>query len=302
MPRWLKVLLAVLAALAVALIVTKLPDRSRNDAFPSPPADPVRVEVAGPQGRIVLEKWETGWRLREPVDYPANEESVEELLNGLRKLSVGNAVTHREETHHLYHLTESSAVAVRVWGGGKEEAAAWLIGKNSPEFTHVYLRFPGRPDVYLARGLMRHSVEKDAAHWRDHRVFRLDDEEEIVRLSVQKAGSSYTLEKSSVAWTVGGKNADEQKVRDLLFNVRSFRADAFVDPPESDDLRSLGLAAPRDRLALATRSGKSVTLSIGHKRSTENRLAVRRDEEPVLLWISDYHWDQIPAKPAELLP
>jgi hypothetical protein len=45
-----------------------------------------RIEVKWPGGRVVLEKGEEGWRLLEPLEAPADADTVEDLLSDLQFL------------------------------------------------------------------------------------------------------------------------------------------------------------------------------------------------------------------------
>lgn len=298
----MRALLGVLAALLAVFVVMRIPRPTSKKDLPSFPESPVKLEIAGPGSRVLLEKQGDSWRVKEPVDFPADEEAVKAFAASLRSLAFGEALTQRPESHAQYQVDEAGAAAVRAWAAGGQEPVALLFGKGAPDFTHVYVRAPGKNEVYLAQGVRRYELEKPVRDWRDRRIASWQADDAVVRLNVEKGRAAYVLQKDSDTWTVEGRAADNDKADRLLSELRALSAEDFIDPPASSDLKAYGLNAPSLRVIVETASGKRIELRFGKKNPDQDRYPLQRDQEPVLFWVPAYAWDAFPAAPKDLLP
>ncbi len=301
LPAWMRTLLGLLAALLAVFLVTRIPKPAAKKDVPSFPESPVKLEIAGPASRVLLEKREKGWRMKEPVDFPADEEAVRAFVSSLSALSFGETLTQRPETHAQYQVDEASAVSVRAWAAGAQDPVALLFGKGAPDFTHVYVRVPGKNEVYLAQGLRRYELEKPVRDWRDRRIASWQADDAVVRLTVEKGRGAYVLQKDSDTWTLGGRAADKDKMDRLLSELRALSAEDFIDPPQSSDLKSYGLNTPALKVTVETASGKKIELRFGKKDAAQDRYPLQRDGEPVLFWVPAYVWAAFPATSQELI-
>jgi hypothetical protein len=276
----MKVLAGIVAGLAVLYGLILIPWTGGNAVKIRPPADPTKLLVEGPRGRVALEKNGEAWRLTEPVPWPADEEAVQRLTAGLRNLVLESEVSRRPETLDRYELDDAKAVRLTAWG---KEASPFTIslGKNAGFTDRAYVLFGKEPAVYLASGLSRDEADLPPARWRDRRVF---DRTDIVRLRVTRGPDVLTLEKSSAGWTVNGASADLAKSDAFVSDLRTLAADDLVDPPGSDDLKKYGLDAPSAEWEVSFSTGAPVSLAFG----TGDPRPVRRDGEKTLFLVPGY--------------
>jgi hypothetical protein len=249
---------------------------------------------------VVLEKTDAAWRLRAPLDFPADTGAVQSLLASLQSLSVGETLTQRPESHELYQVDDPSGVRVKVWDKGNDAPADWIFGKAAPDNSHVYLRVPGKPEVYLASGLHPEDLKRPLTQWRERRILRLEAEENIVKVEVKQGKASFVVQKSSDAWTVDGKPADSDKTQRFVDALHAANAQDFIDPPESSDLKKFGLDPPAALFLVTTTSGKTLELRAG-KPADSQQIPVQRAGEPVLFWLPEHTWNEINPSPKTLL-
>jgi hypothetical protein len=290
-PGWMRGLAGLFLLLALLFFVTRVARTPRTPSPVSFPDNPVRVEIQRPDSRIVLEKKDDAWHVREPVDFPADKDAVNGLVESLRTLSVGDRLTQRPEKHAAFEVTESSGIRVQVTGA-KTGPVGLIVGKMASDYTHVYVRRPETPDVYLASGLRRSDLEKPVTQWRDRRVASLGAAE-VIGLEVRRKKDAFVLQKSSETWTINGKPADNQRVDPVISQLRTLSADEFVDPPASQDLKAWGLEPPSEALVIRLAQGDPQELRLGKKDPKSERVIVQRAGEDTLFWVFPYVFNEL---------
>ncbi|HRY28800.1 MAG TPA: DUF4340 domain-containing protein [Elusimicrobiota bacterium] len=291
LPSWLKRLLGILLLVTAATIAVKIPRPAPKPPLPELPASPEKLEIVRPDARLLFQKSGDEWTLQQPLDYPADAETLKLLFSSLSSLSTDERLTDRAETHSLYEVNDSSAILVRVWGPQGKEPAEWLFGKTAPDFLHIYLRRPGRPEVYLAKGVERDALTQPLARWRERRLFKTDPADGIHRLVFRREKTALELLRASDTWTLAGKTAETSAVENFLASLRVLSVEEFIDPPASSDTKKFGLLTTKNSLEVLFSSGKTVRLDAGEKDAVQNRYPLRRNEEPSLFWISANDWD-----------
>lgn len=290
MPKWMKLLLGLLAALLAAYFLMHVPMSSRRTEAPAVPSEASRLKISRPGLEVVLEKTDGAWRLRQPLDAAADEGAVHSLLAGLKTITLEETLTRRAETYGRYQVDDSSGI--RVTADGKGERAEWIFGKAAPDMGHIYLRLPGQPDVFLAAGPRREDLERSLAQWRDRRVLDLAPAEDIVQAEARLGKKRFALARSSDSWTMDGKAADPERADRFIAALRELSADGFIDPPESEDLRKWGLDAPQAVYRIKTAAGRVLELKAG-KPDAAGRVPLRRDGQTSLFWVPDYRWEEL---------
>lgn len=296
MPKWLKSLGLAVAALAVAYGLTCIPWGSRGSKTPAGlPADPVKLQIETPVAGVTLERKEGLWRVAAPVIDAADEGTVQRVLTGLKRLALESPVTDAAETHGQYLLAEGQALRLSVWDAGAPAPFVVLLGKPAGLTGRTYVRLGDGPRVYLASGLLREEMNMPLARWRDRRVLPRAD---VVRVEVRRGKDRFTIDKSSVGWTVDGAIPDEARADAFISSLRVMSADDIVDPPAALDLKLRGMDKPAASFTVHFSSGAPVSLDLG---SGDPR-AVRREGSPVLYLVPAGALASLDVSRKDLLP
>jgi len=299
-PKWIKALVGSLVFLAAVYGLLRIPRRSGGPLLPPAPKDISRISLAHSSFHFVFEKTDSGWRLREPLEFPAEEGAVGALLEGIGALAADEAVSKRAESHGLYEVTDEAGTRVGAWAPGApsddpgrplaaaaDKPVEWILGKPTPDGGGIYLRLPGHDEVYRATGLTRETVRQPLNNWRDRRVLSIQAEDEIREIRLGGLGAHFNLAKSSDLWTVDGRPARRDLAERVANELRYAAAEEFVDPPAALDLKTWGLTGLTPTIVLKLTSGKSVTLRFGKKElpGSAARVVVQREGEPTLYWV-----------------
>jgi hypothetical protein len=196
------------------------------------------------------------------------------------------ALSRREAAVGLFGLDDAQGIRLSLWAPRADRPLIWVIGKNAPDGLRVYARPPGRPEIFLVKGILREALEIDPDKWREGRILPLDPGDEVASVRVRRGRSSFILARGSASWTLDGFPTDRAVLDRTMNAFLSGTVAEFVDPPASLDLRRFDLLTPQGEIAVALADGRERVLRIGKEEKGDSpRLVLRRDGEPTLLWV-----------------
>lgn len=286
MPKWLRGLTVLVSVLALVYALTQIPRPEEKPPLPVVPERLEKLVIARPPFSATFEYANDHWRLRQPMDFPADEGAVASFLAGLRGITGGDVLTRRAESHGLYDVTDAAGVRVSLWGPGAKEPLEWVLGKTSSDGNHAYVRLPTTDAVYRVGGWTRDGIDLNLNAWREKRLLTASSED-IVEVKAEPRGGAFALIKDSDAWTVNGRPASTEKVVPFLAALRELMADDFIDPPLAAG------QAPRPptlRLTVRYASGRSETLRVGPENPKTQRVLVQRDGCDSLFSLPAFHF------------
>lgn len=242
--------MAILGGVLVVLIgVLFMQQKQQQRIIASEPVDtwsvdPDRVtalQIRKPDGESVeLVRSAGSWKLSQPVQYPANGQTVTSSLRVLESLELEDIVSTNPENQGKYQV-DSTGTLVEV-KAGEETLLSAIVGKNSPDFSHTYVRRTGSDDVYRAVGMLSYNFNKRVDDWRDKSILDID-QQTISRITLEypKDKASTILARADTTWTVqatGGtpQVADSLSVANLLRTVSALNTASFATDEEKETL------------------------------------------------------------------
>ncbi len=209
--------------------------------------DVTRISINGKGNEVTMEKRGGFWVITEPMEYPANQALVVDLLEKSGELSTVNVVASNPANHDLYEVGTDTGVLVQLFGGqeGNRRMMSVFIGKMTSDFNHTYIRRFSEDDVHTASGLLNGYFNKSVSAWRDRTIFALQ-EESIEQITVVGEATNYTLarrgslpEAPDTPWVIrsadGVVAADSLQAMTIVRKVASLAASAFPEPWEEID-------------------------------------------------------------------
>ena len=103
------------------------------------------------------------WRLRRPIDFPADYWQVDALVRTLAELARTRELTDYD-AKEVGLDPPRGRVVVELEGGKKKELR---IGSEVPGSGNLIVAVEGEPGASVVAGSLWESLEKDAAAWRD---------------------------------------------------------------------------------------------------------------------------------------
>jgi len=276
-----RTLVFLLLALVVLVVVYLVINSARDVTYKAEvlfDVDTTKVDgifIANKEDSIRLRRAGAGWRLAEPVDYPAENRLVGDLLKKVCFMEIETLIARDTSKDSLYGLDTTAANVALLHGA--DTLANLFLGKTSDNYRHTYCRRVGEDEVYLVRGTFTGQLQRKAKDWRDKVIMEID-KELINRVDYQYPHEKFSLVKEDTLWTLqsNGKSSpvDERTLNHTLSAISRFRTFDFVD---GDSARAVDFTVPELGLTITTEVGDTYKLALVPQDKEGNRYLVRKD-------------------------
>jgi hypothetical protein len=250
------------------------------------------------QLEVRADRTDDGWRLTEPVNYPAQSANVDNLLKALADLSAAAYITAAElknqpKADEDYGFTQPQA-SIIIRQPGKQFQI--LIGTLTAPGDQVFVQVVGVEAVNVVDAGLLKLIPKSANDWRDTALIRVKNLG-FDQLAVTNAGRVIHFQKVAQDWRMTSPieaRADSARVDECLQRLEGLEVGSFVSDDPAADLESYGLQ-PADleiglsqgtNLVALVQFGKSPTNSTGqlYARRFGQKTIVTVPRDPLTLW------------------
>src|SRR3972149_7794295 len=114
-------------------------------------------------GAIFLKKEKGQWRIKKPLEAPADNGKINDLLSLFNYGIVG--VIDAPSDYIQYGLVQPE-IEWGIKGKGETAFRSLLIGSNNPNSTSCYARVRGEPRVMIIGGAYKSGLQKEATYFR----------------------------------------------------------------------------------------------------------------------------------------
>jgi hypothetical protein len=247
---------------------------------------------------VATRRTDTGWRVVEPLDYPADPFVLDAMAAAIAQMD-GGLPLEDPQGLEVYGL-EALEREVRFRAGDAERALR--IGNRTPLGANSYVTLIDSDAVFTVASASVTALSKSFDDLREKKLLDFD-REAVEHIAVDWPDGGVVLQRSDAGeprWhlvqPVAGP-ADDETVTRLLSTLAFLRADGFVDEPLGDE--DAGLARPMFKVRL-TGSGAGdaaepfeATLAIGSGSAEGARLA--RGAEPGLYRLEEDRVGDLPV-------
>lgn len=234
----------------------------------------VRPASAGQaQLEIRAERTNNLWQLTDPLLYPAQAASIENLLAALAKLTAAIYISEAELKAHpkadeQYGFTAPQASI--IINQGADYQAHILIGARTSPGDQVYLQVVGVEGAYVVDADLLKHIPHSANDWRDKTVINLEttDFDRIAVTNSATALLKVVLQREAtnrlwrLVWPLQAR-ADNLRIEESLQKLQNLRIRQFVSDDPKVDFESLGLAPPDLELSIGQGSNTLALLQFG---------------------------------------
>jgi hypothetical protein len=257
------------------------------------------VTLTYPDREIVLAKTDGGWRLTKPVDAPADDITVKNLLHAVADAETKRTIDDPPQDLAPFGLAQPF---VTVQLTEKDTALPALkVGKTTEVSFSTYVQRADQPKLYLTGSAFHAGMDKQVKDLRDKKIvdFKEDD---VTRIALRGPAGDVTLAKTDGTWQIeqpAAMKADQTAVRTLLSSVHNLRATDFAsDDPTPADLAAYGLDNPSRQIVLTTADGKDIRLLVG--KESEQGIDVKTDGRPTVFVVGKWATRDLDKGPSDL--
>jgi hypothetical protein len=251
------------------------------------PDDVTAVTLVYPDREIALEKSDGVWRLTKPVQAPADDITVKNLIRAISDAEVKKTIDDPPQDLAQFGLAQPVAtVKLTAQGTALPDLK---VGKTTAVSFSTYVQRADQPKIYLTGSAFHTGMDKQVKDLRDKKIVDFK-EEEVTRLALRGPEGDVVLVKAEGDWKIeqpAAYRADGNAVRALLSAVRNMRATDFAsDAPSEADLTTYGLDNPQRQLVLNAGDGQEIRLLVG--KETEEGLYVKPADRPTTFIVGKF--------------
>jgi hypothetical protein len=240
-----------------------------------------------PEGQLEIRAVRTndGWQLNEPLLYPAQASSIENLLFFLDRMTPATYISRRElrqrpEAEEEYGFGAPQSTLIVKQG---EYRVQIFVGSRTAPGNEVFLQVVGDEGVYVVDAELLHLLPRNANEWRDTAFLDLPVAS-LERIAVTNGSKSFELQRNGPKgpWRMAlpgfQARANSAKIEELLASVRDLRVRQFISDDPKPDLDSLGLQTPDLQIAFGQGSNTLTVAQFSAKGPTNEpaRVYARR--------------------------
>ncbi len=246
--------------------------------------DVVGIVIDREGARVRLEKIDEEWRLREPLDFPADSSIVSSTLGSVANLTADRRLESEEVDPAEYGLEEPMAeLTLRMMDGGERSI---VVGDEMPLGSKRALRVDGGAEIVIASGWFVSDLEREVDDWRSRDVIDFL-EDDVASIDIETGDDSIRAVRLEGEWQLLRPltdMADGDHLGSLISDFRSMRIEEFLD--DDTDPGELGLDLPEYELTvIRSDGGEPLRLDLGVTREGDSgtEVACRRGD-------GEYFW------------
>ena len=289
-----QIILAVLLLAQIVLSALTLWPRSGAAAGNEPlfaglkDAEVVAMSVTDNQGAsIVLRKVSGNWVLPSADDYPANNDTINPLLDKIKAITNRRLVTRTESSHKRLQVGSDSFLRRLDLEAADGSKYSLYIG-SAPNYGTSHVRAEGRNEVYLADGISQWDFGTAPVPWANGTYFSVA-QDEVQEIVLANASGTFTFKRGADAqWTWEGLPAGEQLASAEVSSLVSKATQVTMSRPlGKQKLPEYGMDQP---LAVVTlkKASETITLSVGAKDPTDSTYVVNVSTSPYYVRVNEY--------------
>jgi hypothetical protein len=185
-----------------------------------------KIEIKTQTSSLVLEKRGAEWFITQPINFKANQTTVEQIIHQLKNLEVKSTVSSKPEKQSVFQV-DQTGTEIKVYEKGAEKIS-FVLGKMATSYTESYARKLNSTDVLLVEGAQGYMFSRPVKEWRDKTIFRTQ-RENIKEIQYQYGDTTFMLALKDSTWLIGKEKTQQSPVAGLLSSLSNVQADDFID-------------------------------------------------------------------------
>jgi hypothetical protein len=215
---------------------------------------------------MVVQRNGQKWRLLEPADKPADENTIRLLLNAIRQTPIERHIDGEKledlSTYGLDGDGERARISLRLDDGQKLPDI--IVGRTTPVGYQTFVRVVGRDELLVTPLLFHSGVKKTAFDLRSKTIFEVSPET-VQSATLTTPDGEFALDRRDGGWHIAAPvnaRADSDTITTMLSSLNAITALAFYEDAE-DDLERFGLARAAVQFKVVLNDGRREGLAIG---------------------------------------
>ena len=257
-----------------------------------------KIEIVAKGETTTLSKQNEKWVVASMDNYPADNDSVDDLFAKVAEFDNANKVSDNPDNQAEFQV-DSSGTEVKLMDANDKMLAHLFVGKNTPGFLSSYVRVADSNDVYTAKGYLQSVFDKGTRTWKDRTIFDFNKDivtqinitsaEETIELRLDAENKWQMFQPVSAA-------ASQTEVQNLLTTFSQLETDDFA---EAKELSEYGLDTPTSTIVASLNDGTVAMLLVGKEEG--GKLYVKRVDKDTIFMLFKSNVDRLIKKSDKLM-
>ena len=260
------------------------------------------------KGEVTLEKKGDKWELTAPLNAPANQANVKNLIENIQKIELKAQIANTAEPYKKYELDDEMGVHVQAFAGADKKLDMYF-GKSGSRGQMA--RIAGTDGVFTAKGYSSYLWSRETKNWRENEILKFEDAN-AVAIEVENPNGKFSFTKAEDKWSAAFYKRDEEgelgekpeewegfdeaKVKDLLRAYKNLKATNFAEKGAATGtdapLKEGGVVRIKMKDDSATHE-----LHIGSLQEGSNRYLLKKGGDGTVYVVSSWAADWATAEP-----
>ena len=218
-----------------------------------------------------------GWKIVEPIETKADENTVRTLINTFDWAKQERVFAAQPSDYSTYGLDPYKGMLIITHKGISDTI---YVGDKNVTGSLVYARKAGSPDVFLATTSLQSNLEKTLFDWRNKNIFSIQSTD-VKKCVLNNPNGKFVLRRTGSDWLINEPVqalAERTNVGQIVSRLSTEKARAFVDENPAS-LTPFGLVRPKVQVELVIDENKDpLVLAIGNP--VDGRYYARTSENP----------------------
>jgi len=245
-----------------------------------------QIRIVSPEnGEIVFAKENELWRIKQPLDFPAELRNVQKMLEKLLEMKIESIVSTRKASQAEYETSDSAAVYAEFKAGDKL-LGAFYMGKFAGTRRHTYFRRPKSDETLMVKGNYEYFFDRKLKDWRNKMILELNPEG-IESFKIIYPDHDFSVSRRDTLWYVKEDKKEFEVSRKLvdpqLNYISRLRAGDFFDSEEGE--LAPDFSKPACRIEITFSGGQQEGLNLLPEDKQEKRYYVKKDSDSTIYLI-----------------
>ncbi|OGS18050.1 MAG: hypothetical protein A3J83_06815 [Elusimicrobia bacterium RIFOXYA2_FULL_40_6] len=274
------------------------PFNGLNTSTKTAEAPRVRVELIKQSAKYIFEGNDGKWEAVYPFNFPADQKLLNEFVDIVKKLEVGEVISIREDKQNEYQVSQNNKrLQVMVYEGTKKEPAiSFFVGKESTDYKVSFFRYSNSKEIRTCKGLYPIVIDRIFRDWLNRKIFTIK-KEDVEQIKLIYPNETLLLKKNGYKWNASTPlysiTGDKSKLDAYIDTVVNFEFDDCVEQGNITDFKPYGLtegqAKANFQLEIKSKN-KTEKILIGNK-ADQYRYFYRKAGLPEVFIISVFRID-----------
>lgn len=205
--------------------------------FDKPSVTGFEIKPAGGEAfKISKDSKANAWLVQiKDKQYHADMQRVDKLLEAVPGLKSEGAATNSKDKYAQFETDAAKGIGLKVFTNGPTPAASFIIGKADSSYKGCFLLVENDPTVYRASANLKSLVGFEAKDYRTRNPWKYEPAAatEITIAPYKSTTAPLTFLKVGEFWQAGGKNGNQNLIKETLKKLSDATVNDFIDAPDN---------------------------------------------------------------------